>query len=564
MLTESLVASVLGSAKTQTSSTLKDVGICIQELQPTSALRATFKKSSTPPNGLAVTPTHVFAAQTDKAVIHVYSRLRGNQEATIPFPERIRSVAVAGGQNGEILVLGTEGGRLILWETCTGRQVSTTPSHLQPVTSLVVDPTSQFIISGSSDASVHVWSIPQLLSFSRAAAAARDQKAPNSPIRSFSNHRTAITALAVGHACSRSNIAISAARDNTAVVWEYNTGNVLRTYLLPFTAISIAVDPADRAFYVGYEAGNVQRVDFYETPSAQHPLYDVRLQNTPSQINSQDQWLVPSTDKGAATTLALSYDGMTLYSGHPNGSVLSWDVTRGKYSSTVADYLSPVTNLHTLLPVGFPSSASQNQNYTIPNIIKPQYSKGMSDASQGNGAVPSNYTLSVQLTPNPQNSSTLFSEALTHASFPASLIEEGLAELAAFGQGQTVNGTSTTQISSTNKYTANTIDSTQIATLEEEIASLKRQLSVSEDARQAQTEEVIKLRTDLRGLQDYTSQFQQDRARLNSDKAASRANNEDRDFQRRQEWFEAEKGGIKGDATLRNARTRDEDVSDSD
>lgn len=117
MLSESLIASVLGSTKTQTSSTLKDVGICIQELQPASALRATFKKSSTPPNGLAVTPTHIFAAQVDKSVIHVYNRLKGNQEATIPFPERIRSLAVAGA-NGELLILGTEGGRLILWEVC--------------------------------------------------------------------------------------------------------------------------------------------------------------------------------------------------------------------------------------------------------------------------------------------------------------------------------------------------------------------------------------------------------------------------------------------------------------
>ena len=58
----------------------------------------------------------MFAAQSEKAIVHVYSRERGNQEATIPFPERIRSIAIAGGKNGDILVLGTEGGRLILWE----------------------------------------------------------------------------------------------------------------------------------------------------------------------------------------------------------------------------------------------------------------------------------------------------------------------------------------------------------------------------------------------------------------------------------------------------------------
>ncbi|QKX63944.1 uncharacterized protein TRUGW13939_11116 [Talaromyces rugulosus] len=550
MLSESLVASVLGSAKTQTSSTLKDVGICVQELQPASALRSTFKKSSTPPNGLAVTPAHVFAAQREKSVIHVYNRLKGNQEATVPFPERIRSVAVAGGQNGEVVILGTEGGRLILWETCTGRQVSTTPSHLQPVTSLAVDPTSNFVLSGSSDASIHVWSIPQLLSFSKAVLTARDQRAPNSPIRSFSNHRTAITALAVGHGNGRNNIAISAAQDNTAVVWEYSTGNVLRTFLLPSTAISITVDPADRAFYVGYASGNIQRIDFYEGQSVQHPLHDAKLQNTPSQINAEDQWVAPSTDKGAATALALSYDGMTLYSGHPNGSVLSWDVARGKYSSTVAEYLSPITNLHMLHPTGFPSSASQNPHFTIPNIVKPQYNPNVSDMSQGTGNTPSNYSFNVQLAPYSQDSSAIFSEALTHPSFPASLIEEGLAEFASLGHGQTVNS-SATHVAPTN----NGADSSQLTALEEEIANLKKQLSVSEAARRAETDEVVKLKTDIRGLQDYNNQLQQDQARLSTEKTASRASKEDRDFQRRQAWFEAEKKGKNGDATLKKART---------
>lgn len=120
MLSESFVASFL-TAKTQqqtSSSVLKDVGVCISEFQPsTSAVGINFKTSSTEPNCLAVSDSHIFAAQTGKAVVHVYSREKGNQEATVPFPERIRSIAIAGGHEGAvILVLGTEGGRLILWE----------------------------------------------------------------------------------------------------------------------------------------------------------------------------------------------------------------------------------------------------------------------------------------------------------------------------------------------------------------------------------------------------------------------------------------------------------------
>jgi pre-rRNA-processing protein IPI3 len=115
MLSESLVAATLSSAKTPTA-TLRDVGICVQEFLPSSQLRSTFKKSSTNSNCLGVSPSHIFAAQAEKAVVHVYSREKGNQEALVPFPQRIHSLAVGGGKYGDVLVLGTEGGGLILWE----------------------------------------------------------------------------------------------------------------------------------------------------------------------------------------------------------------------------------------------------------------------------------------------------------------------------------------------------------------------------------------------------------------------------------------------------------------
>ena len=124
MLTETFVSATLSSSPTKSKSTsvAKDAGIHFHDFQPTPALKKSFKKSSTPPNCLAVSVSHVFAAQADKAVVHVYSRERGNQEATVPFPERIHSVALAGAEEGDggggVLVVGTEEGRLVLWEVC--------------------------------------------------------------------------------------------------------------------------------------------------------------------------------------------------------------------------------------------------------------------------------------------------------------------------------------------------------------------------------------------------------------------------------------------------------------
>ena len=116
MLTETFVAATANPER-PTNNTA--AGIHFHELQPLPGLKSTFKKSTVKANCLAIGETHVFAAQADKAVLHVYNRERKNQEVVVPFPERIHSLALAGEKDGAgVLVLGTEGGRLILWEVC--------------------------------------------------------------------------------------------------------------------------------------------------------------------------------------------------------------------------------------------------------------------------------------------------------------------------------------------------------------------------------------------------------------------------------------------------------------
>lgn len=137
MLTENFIASTRSIEKKAQATTAKDIGIHLHEFQPIRSLRSSFKKSSTQPNCLAVNATHIFTAQADKSVVHVYSRERGNQEAVVPFQEKITCLALAGPYHGAgTLVLGTEGGRLILWEVRTSPAMPvdtplTSPSSLQ-------------------------------------------------------------------------------------------------------------------------------------------------------------------------------------------------------------------------------------------------------------------------------------------------------------------------------------------------------------------------------------------------------------------------------------------------
>ncbi|KLJ13678.1 hypothetical protein EMPG_11391 [Blastomyces silverae] len=565
MLSESFVASFLTSNNQQISPALKDVGICLHEFQPAQSLRLTLKKSSTDSNCLAVGSSHIFASQAGKAVVHVYSREKNNQEATVPFPERIRSLTLAGGfSEPGLLVLGTEGGRIIVWETCTGRQISTTASHLQPVTSLIVDPTNNFILSGSEDSNIHVWAIPLLTSFSRSSTS-QTQTQSNSPLRTFSHHRAPITSLAVGHSRSKNNIAISTSRDNTAIVWEYRTGKLLRTFLLPATPLCSAVDPADRACYVGYDDGSVQMIDFFKVPSIQNVLHDSSQQSTPSQLSANERWLPPNLDLGAVQCLTLSYDGMTLLSGHKGGAIVCWDIAKGRYASTLTTYGCPVTNLQMLAPTGFVQDNSETARLTIHNIVKPRYDHALSNSAQLGDVIPATYTFQAHLTcplhlDNSQPTDE-FSEALTHPLFPPSLISEGLAELAALEAG-TISSTTNGQISQ--PAARENLDTSKVQSLEEEIAHLKKQGSLQESATRASVAELVKLRQHIASLQDETSELYERQQKAKQARLEKQARREERALKRREAWFEAEKKGENGDAVMREMEAEDEeDTSDA-
>ena len=114
MLSETFVAATEDPVKpTNRSAT----GVHLHELQPGPKLKNTFKKSSSKSHCLAVGDNHIFAAQADKAVVHVYNRESNKQEAVVPFPDKICSISLAFQNSGAgTLVLGTETGRIILWE----------------------------------------------------------------------------------------------------------------------------------------------------------------------------------------------------------------------------------------------------------------------------------------------------------------------------------------------------------------------------------------------------------------------------------------------------------------
>ena len=376
MLHESFIAATWNAPKLNASQStaLKDAGVFYHSFQPAPSLCSTFKKSAAAPNCIVLSPTHLFAAQSGKAAVHVYDRSNeahqsgtNKHDTTIPFSEHIHSLALAG--NGEILILGTESGCLLLWELCTGRLLSTPQTHLQPVNVLSVDLSENYVLSASSDSIVLVWSLLDILSFSPGVGPGTiSGTESHKPRASLIGHNGSVTSVITGHSTSVANIAVSAAKDRKTLVWDYHSGQLLRSFSLHSVPLCLELDPADRFIYLGHEDGSTHRVDLYLAGKSLRSLDDPSNIASDQFIESSRWQLPPTTGTIAQTTtsqgsdidlpendsvlsLALSHDGTRLITGHSSGRILSWDSTAGRFLSVCAHYPSaPVTSLQ-FLPV---------------------------------------------------------------------------------------------------------------------------------------------------------------------------------------------------------------------
>ncbi|KAI0395161.1 WD domain-containing protein [Xylariaceae sp. FL0594] len=327
MLTESHFVSVSGPPLANNTAIPKDAGIYEHTLHPTHGITAILKKSSAPSGGLAVGNTHVFAAQQDKSTVHVYARPKGNQEAVVTFSERIRSIEIS----GDVLFLGTQEGRVIVWEFCTGRQVTTPPCHVQAITCIVATP--YHLLTGSDDSNIHVWSLARLLEY--------DATIEHEPQATLSDHRAAITSLVVSPSVNPdTNLCISASKDKSCIIWNYQRGVPLRTVLFPSVPISLAIDPSTRAFYASAEDGSLFAVELDGQSQEEGP--------TATQVSPA--FGAAPQEAGPATCLGLNYDGTILLSGHPQGQVRRWDLGNRADSTELASLNAAITNITFVSP----------------------------------------------------------------------------------------------------------------------------------------------------------------------------------------------------------------------
>jgi pre-rRNA-processing protein IPI3 len=222
--------------------------------------------------------------------------------------------------------------------------------------------TPQHLLTGSEDSNIHVWTLSRLLELNATTEL--------EPDRTLSNHRAAITALAIGQSLNpETSICVSASKDKTCIIWNYQTGEALRTLLFPSAPLCIALDPCSRALCVSCEDGSLYLVELFGEKAliGQH---SGEMSSTVVQITSPLG--VADPDGGPATCMGLSHDATTVLTGHTKGKILQWQLTDSGHPTELADLNAAVTNI-IFAPLMQAAAPTKTVTVVKPNLAERQY-----------------------------------------------------------------------------------------------------------------------------------------------------------------------------------------------
>lgn len=266
---------------------------------------------------------------------------------------------------------------------------------MQAICCLAVTP--NHVLTASQDSNINVWSLGRLLELGADPSF--------EPDLTLSNHRAAITSLVVGRGENpETSLCVSSSKDKTCILWNFRSGQVLRTLLFTSVPLCATLDPCGRALFVSTEDRSVYLVELF----GDKPLLGSRSAEVSSLVVQVDSPLgVADTDAGPATCLALNYDGTSLITGHTKGKLLQWSLADNSHPAELANLNTAVTNL-TFVPV---LDTSQDMHKTI-TVVKPNPNQRQ-------------YTISKQLG-NEAAPKSRFDALISGQGFPEDVIQKAL------------------------------------------------------------------------------------------------------------------------------------------
>ncbi|KAJ2793493.1 Pre-rRNA-processing protein ipi3 [Coemansia guatemalensis] len=297
--------------------------------------------------GFGMCDTWVAAVNETKPVCHVYALNRGDAGAKLvfPFPEEIACVQAL--DSGRYFAAGSRSGRILVWETASGRMVGAWDAHYGAVTALASD--VGVLVSGGEDAVVHMWMLSQAL----------DQHALGSagvaPIVTMAEHTMPISAISIpqtGLLAGRARV-YTAGRDQTCKQWSVQMGRgeerysgeaqLLATFLYPAAVSDIAVDKGETRLFAGTADGlfqtNLYAFTKADADAVENELVDselVALGGACDAVFSKVHIEYPAAERHISA-VSLGHDGTLVVSASQEGTVRVWDTASRQCVRTISD-----------------------------------------------------------------------------------------------------------------------------------------------------------------------------------------------------------------------------------
>lgn len=270
------------------------------------AVLRSYKQCQSVTRGISFNSKHgILTLQDQKPLIYQYAQKEAPIRRLIS-PEIL--VSICSSPNGEWLAAGTVGGRILIWHLASGNLVAAHIAHFQPVTVVRFTDDSHAVISGGRDTRVLVYRLSDLVS------------GPCKPVHELTSHSQEITDIAIGKGGYQEARIYTASSDRTVCLWQLLTGHKLSTFTFAHPVFCVAIDPVERAFYVGSDQG-VLVVALYRVK--ENRLSAVGGAGAVVDCENCDA-LGAKHDK--ITALAVSEDASQLAAGSSTGELNLWDV----------------------------------------------------------------------------------------------------------------------------------------------------------------------------------------------------------------------------------------------
>lgn len=282
----------------------------------------------------ALSPFGLLAGQANKPLIHQYT-IKETPLKKLILSEKVSAIAVS----LDWLAVGSQSGRLHIYSLLSGSLVASQDAHFQALTHLAFADGGASLVSAGADARVLIWRVADLVATQRDGAI--------EPAYILTAHSLPITGLVLSKTDILRDIRLfTSSLDATVCVFSLFTGQLLHTFVVDKPLTALAVDPAERAIYVGSEDG-VRTLPLYRHSQVTRRLEAVG--GAGAIVSFEGATLFECSQ---VTSLALSQDATNLYVGDNDGGVSSWDVG----TEQLVKKYKPVKGPITALVVASPSS----------------------------------------------------------------------------------------------------------------------------------------------------------------------------------------------------------------